>query len=122
MIQLKRQRSYAGIQGLHQFPISFENTRGFEMARRDKRSDKRVSLDHKIDCTAVAIDGTWSIRGRLDDISEAGAKFSAFGMTDERIRRDEFFLVLTSDGKVSRRCTIVWENSRSFGLRFVSSR
>jgi PilZ domain-containing protein len=91
------------------------------MARRDKRSDKRVALDHRIDCTAVAVDGTWSVRGRLDDISETGAKFSVPGKTDERIRRDEFFLVLTGDGKVSRRCKIVWENNRAFGLRFVSS-
>ena len=99
-----------------------ESTGGFDMATRDKRSDKRVNLDHKIDCTVVAVDGTWSIRGRLDDISETGAKFSATGKTDQRIRRDEFFLVLTSDGKVSRRCKIVWENNRSFGLRFESPR
>jgi|SRR5579862_6609098 len=94
---------------------------GFEMAKRDNRSNKRVTLDHKIGCTVVAVDGTWSIRGRLDDISETGAKLSVTGKTDQRIRRDEFFLVLTSDGKVSRRCKIVWENNRAFGLRFVSS-
>lgn len=47
-----------------------------EFRKRDKRSDKRVILDHKIDCTVVAVDGTWSIPGWLDDISDTGAKFS----------------------------------------------
>jgi PilZ domain-containing protein len=91
------------------------------MSKRDKRSNKRVTLDHKIRCTAIAVDGTWSIQGRLDDISETGGKFSAHGKVDGRIRRDEFFLVLSSDGKVSRRCKIVWENNYCFGLQFVST-
>lgn len=90
------------------------------MSKRDKRSNKRVTLDHKIRCTAMAADGTWSVQGRLEDVSETGGKFSAHGKVDGRIRREEFFLVLTNDGKVSRRCTIVWENNYSFGLRFVS--
>ena len=89
------------------------------MAKTDKRSNKRVALDHKIACTAIGVDGTWSIQGRLDDISDTGAKFNLLGKIDDRIRRDEFFLVLTGDGKVNRRCKIVWENSRSLGIRFL---
>jgi hypothetical protein len=91
------------------------------MTKRDKRTNKRVAFDQRIACTAVAVDGTWSIQGRIDDVSETGAKFSTPGKVDERIRREEFFLVLTSDGKVNRRCKIVWENSQSFGIRFVTS-
>lgn len=95
--------------------------RWLEMTKREKRSNRRVTFDHRLGCTAVAADGTWSIPGRLDDISETGAKFTTPGKVDDRIRRDEFFLVLTNDGKVNRRCKIVWENSLSFGLRFISS-
>jgi hypothetical protein len=105
--------------------VGFERLKkaeGFEVAKRDKRSKKRVALDHQIESTAIAIDGTWSIKGRVDDISETGAKLSTIGKVDDRIRRDEFFLVLTNDGKVNRRCKIAWENDGAFGLQFVSSR
>ena len=91
------------------------------MAHHDQRSKKWVAFDHGFDSAAVAIDGTWSIKGRLNDISETGAKFSAIDKVHDRIRQDEFFLVLTNDGRVNRRCKIVWENSGCFGLQFVSS-
>lgn len=92
------------------------------MAEQHQRSKKRVAFDHRFDSAAVAIDGTWSIKGRLNDISETGAKFSTIDKLHDRIRQDEFFLILTSDGKVNRRSRIVWENNGSFGLQFVSSR
>ena len=91
------------------------------MAKLDKRSKRRVTFDHQIESAAVAVDGTWSVNGRLKDISETGAKFSVIGKPNDRIRRDEFFLILTKDGKVNRRCKIVWENRNSFGIQFISS-
>ena len=90
------------------------------MAKRDKRIKRRVAFDHQIDSAVVAVDGTWSVKGRVNDISETGAKFTAIGRVDDRIRRDEFFLVLSGDGKVNRRCKIVWDDKSAFGLQFVS--
>jgi hypothetical protein len=95
---------------------------GVEMTTRDKRSRKRIAFDHQIESAVVAVDGTWSIKGRVEDISETGAKFSATEKTDRRIRKDEFFLVLGGDGKVNRRCRALWQKGSSFGLQFLLER
>jgi hypothetical protein len=86
----------------------------------DKRTAKRVGFDHGFDTTVMAIDGTWSLTGRLEDISETGAKFHVFGKVNPRMKIDEFFLVMTNNGKVNRRSKLIWENGSRIGVVFVN--
>ena len=93
------------------------------MGRRsttDNRTAKRVVFDRGFDATVMAIDGTWSLTGRLEDISESGAKLRVFSKVSPRIKTDEFFLVMTSDGKVTRRSKLIWENGTHIGVAFVT--
>ena len=86
----------------------------------DKRAARRVGFDHGFDTTVVSIDGTWSQTGRLEDISESGAKLHVFGKVHPRMKTDEFFLVMTSNGKVTRRSKLVWELGGCIGVAFVN--
>jgi hypothetical protein len=86
----------------------------------DNRTAKRVVFDRAFDSTVMAIDGTWSLTGRLEDISASGAKLHVFGKVNPRMKTDEFFLVMTSNGKVTRRSKLIWENSGHIGVAFVN--
>lgn len=92
------------------------------MDKRNKRTTKRVVIEHEHEVNAVAIDGTWSVAGRLKDVSEGGAKLFVFDNINERMRNEEFFLTLTADGKVSRRAKLLWELKQWIGVRFVVQR
>ena len=87
-----------------------------------KRIAKRVDFDRVMDSIALAADGTWSVRGRLLDISTTGAKFLVFEPINDRMRSEEFFLVMTADGKVKRRARLIWEKKSRLGLGFVFAR
>lgn len=87
--------------------------------KKDGRAARRVNFDHGFEIAAVAIDGTWSVRGRLSDISETGAKFRALSPLTDRMRTEEFFVFLTPDKKVNRRSQLVWERKGQVGLKFV---
>lgn len=89
--------------------------------KKNGRKTKRVDFNQGLEIAAVAIDGTWSVKGRLGDISESGAKFRSLSPLAERMRTDEFFLFLTPDKKVSRRSKLVWEKKGLIGVRFVKS-
>lgn len=89
--------------------------------KKDGRIGKRVCFDQGFEIAAVAIDGTWSVRGRLGDISATGAKFRVLAPVSERMRTEEFFLFLTPDQKVNRRSKLVWEKKGQVGLKFVRS-
>jgi hypothetical protein len=39
----------------------------------DNRTAKRVVFDRAFDATVMAIDGAWSLSGRVEDISERNA-------------------------------------------------
>jgi hypothetical protein len=86
----------------------------------DNRTAKRVVFDRAFDATVMAIDDTWSLTGRLEDISESGAKLRVFGKVNPRMKTDEFFLVMTSNGKVTRRSKLIWENGTRIGVPFVT--
>ena len=49
----------------------------------------------------MAGDGTWSIKGRLEDISTSGAGIYVLGLINSQMTTEEFFLVMTSDGNVT---------------------
>jgi hypothetical protein len=88
---------------------------------KNKRVARRVGLDHAIDAIAVAVDGTWSVKGRLEDISATGAKLHVFHPINARMRSEEFFLLMTPDGKVKRRSKLIWERSGRIGIGFPAA-
>lgn len=90
------------------------------MSKPEKRTAKRVEFEDSIATTVVAIDGAWSITGRLFDVSDSGAKVRLSGEIIERMRHEEFFLMITPDGKVSRRAKMVWERKQYVGVHFLS--
>ncbi len=90
-----------------------------EMATGNRRLPKRVAFDHGI--SAVSIDGTWCVTGILIDISNSGAKLRLFGNISERLKTEEFFLLITPDGRVKRRARMVWEKNRAVGVKFLQS-
>jgi len=90
--------------------------------KKEGRIERRVNFDQGVAVAAVAIDGTWSIKGRLCDISASGAKLRPLAPVAERMRTEEFFLFLTPDKKVNRRAKLVWDKKGQVGLRFVKPR
>jgi PilZ domain len=89
---------------------------------KNKRVARRVGLDHAIDAVAIAADGTWSVKGQVEDISATGAKFHVFNPINARMRSEEFFLAMTPDGKVKRRSKLVWEKSGVIGIGFTAAK
>jgi hypothetical protein len=87
----------------------------------NNRVAKRVGLDHTIDAVAMAVDGTWSVKGRLEDISATGARFHFFDRVNDRMRSEEFFLFMTPDGKVRRRSKLIWERKGRIGIKFSAA-
>jgi len=90
------------------------------MSKQKPRS-KRVSFDIALHCNAIAADGTWTFEGQLEDISAMGARVHLFGQLDDRVRSQEFFLLMTPCGKVKRRAKLIWKKNQRLGLRFIGS-
>jgi len=88
------------------------------MSMQEKRRRKRVAFDNRYNTTLVAIDGTWSLNAQLQDISDSGAKLH---IDAESVRNEEFFLMITPDGKVSRRAKMVWRDGSNIGIRFMAA-
>lgn len=88
--------------------------------QKNKRAASRVQFEQGLEVTVFAIDGTWSVKGRLSDISKTGAKFRALTEVNKRIQSEEFFLALTPDKKVHRRAKFVWERKGHIGLKFIA--
>lgn len=91
------------------------------MGMQEKRGKKRVAFDNWYDTTLIAIDGTWSLNAKLHDISDCGAKVHISGEAAERACKEEFFLMITPDGKVSRRAKVVWKDGSHIGIHFVTN-
>lgn len=90
--------------------------------KNNARNSRRVPFEQGLEVTALAIDETWSMRGRLSDISATGAKFRLLSQINQRIQTEEFFLVMTPDKKVIRRAKFVWEKKGLMGVKFVKAR
>lgn len=83
-----------------------------------KRKDPRVTFEHGIDASMLAIDGTWWRNCVLLDISVTGARLLVDGSL-EGLNLKEFFLSLSSTGLAYRRCELVRVNSSEIGVRFL---
>ena len=90
-----------------------------KMSKSEKRTRKRVSFERGV--ALLAVDGTWSATARLLDISDTGAKLNVFGLTSPRMKAEEFFLLITTDGRVRKRAKMVWETKKAIGVQFIAS-
>jgi hypothetical protein len=82
------------------------------------RKGARVIFERAIDVQMMGIDGTWRRDCQLADVSASGARLIVPGSM-EGLNLKEFFLVLTSNGAVFRRCEIIRVNGDEIGVRFL---
>ena len=82
----------------------------------NRRKASRVSFGRGIDVQIVAIDGAWSRKCTMLDVSESGARLA---LRMEGLNLKEFFLVLSSTGVAFRRCELAWVNGDEVGVRFL---
>ena len=89
------------------------------MTVSDRRSQTRVTFERGIEAHIIGIDGTWRRGCTIADVSVTGARLTI----DESfadLNLKEFFLMLSSNGAVHRRCEMAWINGNEIGARFVT--
>jgi len=84
----------------------------------NRRNASRVNFATGIDVHVVAIDGTWSRKCTMLDVSETGARL-ALGASVAGLSLKEFFLLLSSTGAAFRRCELAWVNGEQIGINFL---
>jgi len=84
----------------------------------ERRTFTRVQFGHGYTAKIMAIDGTWQRACKLADVSDTGAKLTIDGSV-VGLDMQEFFLVLTANGKAHRRCERIWLNGDEIGVRFL---
>lgn len=85
------------------------------------RKSERVRLEHEYPANLMGVDGTWTRRCVLLDISATGAKLQVEG-TLEVLGAREFFLLLSSTGLAFRRCELVRTDGSEVGVRFINDK
>lgn len=90
------------------------------MENERRKGSVRVQFEPPVKVTVMAIDGSWSRKCFLIDVSDAGAQIELIG-TFSPI--SEFFLML-SDGThpAFRRCKRVWVDGARIGVLFNKSK
>jgi hypothetical protein len=78
----------------------------------------RVNFERGIDVNMISIDGTWRRACKMIDVSETGAGLLVQD-TIEGLQLKEFFLVLSANGKVFRRCELIRVNCDQLGVQFL---
>jgi hypothetical protein len=82
------------------------------------RKSPRVIFDRGIDVNIISIDGTWRRSCKMIDVSDTGAGLLV-QETIEGLQLKEFFLVLSANGKVFRRCELIRVNGDQLGVQFL---
>jgi hypothetical protein len=85
----------------------------------DRRPETRVTFEPGIEAYIMGIDGTWRRSCTLADISETGASLT-INETLADLNLKEFFLVLSSNGSVYRRCALEGINGGSISAKFAA--
>ncbi len=75
----------------------------------EQRKHNRVVFARGVAARIMAIDGTWCHDVMMEDVSTKGAKLTLERPLDRTIDK-EFFLALSTTGKVFRRCELTWVN------------
>ena len=89
------------------------------MTETNPHPETRVTFERGIKAHIMGIDGTWRRACTMADVSADGARLTI----DESfadLNLKEFFLVLSSNGSVHRRCKMAWINGNEIGARFVT--
>jgi PilZ domain len=84
----------------------------------EQRKGNRVVFARGVAARIMAIDGTWCHDVMMEDVSVSGAKLTLERPPDRAIAK-EFFLALSTTGKVFRRCELAWVNGNQLGASFV---
>jgi hypothetical protein len=79
----------------------------------ERRKHPREDVDHP--CW-LRTDNS-SHPARISNFSKGGARISYVAHSQIP---DRFDLLMTEDGKVGRRCKVVWRSDREFGVEFVA--
>lgn len=88
----------------------------------EKRIGKRVGFYQGFAANVTAMDGTWSVPCRVEDISHTGAKLNILGRINPRMDTEEFFIVMSGNGRVSRRGKIIWKKHSRIGIEFLQTK
>lgn len=89
------------------------------MAYGDRKSQK-VAFSKAVVATVISIDGTSKRACIVVDISQSGAKIE-LGDDDDKFDLVEFFLVMSTQGAVHRRCRVVRRYGNEIGVTFIRS-
>jgi hypothetical protein len=85
------------------------------------RKSDRVSFANGLAVHIMAIDGSWRRACKVLDISTTGARLATEdSLTGLNLK--EFFLVLSTSGRVSRRCGLIRVNGEEMGVSFITER
>ncbi len=81
--------------------------------------DRRKHVRHEVNysCWFAPAGAPQLIEGHVRNISAGGAKVECRSLTDVP---DVLDLYMTRDGKVGRRCKVVWRSEDAIGLMFVA--
>jgi hypothetical protein len=82
------------------------------------RKSPRVIFERGIDVNIISIDGTWRRSCKMIDVSDTGAGLLVQEAI-EGLQLKEFFLVLSANGKVFRRCELIRVNGDQLGVQFL---
>jgi PilZ domain len=85
----------------------------------NRRSD-RIVFQRGLDARMVGIDGTWSRPCEVADISQTGARLIVEEAIGGLVLK-EFFLVLSTTGRVWRRCELIRINGDELGVKFLKT-
>ena len=84
----------------------------------EQRKSKRIEFEHDRNARMLSADGTWQRACKLLDISASGVQLELSGSL-AGLDVKEFFLMLSSDGRVYRRCELVRIDGQQIGARIV---
>jgi PilZ domain len=83
------------------------------MRKEARKSDRRV---FRKPAAILNADGSLFGMCTMLDVSVTGAKVKLEGATEAP---NEFILLLSKDGKVRRRCKVLWRKETEIGVQFV---
>ena len=83
---------------------------------KDKRGDYRRPLERMV---WIDVAGAAVTECALGDMSDKGARLVFFAPTEVPA---EFVLRLTEDGRVARKCKVVWRSDKEIGVEFMARR
>ena len=83
----------------------------------ENRTSKRRLINHG--ARIAALDGSELQSCHILDISGAGARLK---VSLPEALPDQFFLLLSHDGKLRRICSVVWRRDKAVGVQFIIDR